>query len=178
MRDSADADEVHARLGDGADGGEIHAAAGLGLRASGDEGDGGAELVGGHVVEEDDVRAGVHGLGDLIKSVRFNFDFELRIARTGTLDGGGDGVRLLVAQGSEMVVLDENEIVEADAMIASAPAGDGVFLEAPPAGRGLARVENLGARATNRLDELRGERGDAGEALNKIEGGALGGVLR
>ena len=59
-------------------------------------------------------------------------------------------------------------------MIFSAAAGHGVFLEAPPARRGLARVENFGARSFYQIGKLRGGGGDAGKALNKIQRDAFG----
>ena len=63
----------------------------------------------------------------------------------GARNGGGDGVRLFIPQRGEVVVLDENHVEQANAMIFPAAAGDGIFLKTPPAGRGFARVENLRA---------------------------------
>jgi hypothetical protein len=74
-----------------------------------------------------------------------------------------------------MVVLDQRHVVKPEAMIAPAAAGDGIFLEAAPTGRRLARVENLRAAAFDGLNELRRQRGHAGKALNKIERDAFGG---
>ena len=85
------------------------------------------------------------------------------------LDGGDDGVRLCITQRGEVVVLDEHHIEHAHAMVASATAGDGVFLEPPPAGRRLARVENLCRRAFDGIHELRGQSGNTGQPLDKIQ---------
>jgi len=77
-----------------------------------------------------------------------------------------------------MIVLDEHQVIETDAMIAPAPASHGVFLEAPPAGCGFARVENLRVRVFDGVHELRGERGDAGKPLHKIQRDAFSGENR
>src|SRR6266568_4339596 len=74
-----------------------------------------------------------------------------------------------------MVVLDEHQIVEADAMVASAAAGHGVFLEAPPTGRGFARVENLRVCSANCRYESGCERRHARKPLNEIERHAFSG---
>ena len=60
------------------------------------------------------------------------------------------------------------------AMIFSAAARYGEFFKPTPTGRGFARVENLRASSTNSLDKLRGQRGDAGKPLEKIQSNALG----
>ena len=85
------------------------------------------------------------------------------------MHGGDDGVGLLVAQRGQVVVLDEHEVEEANAVVRAAAAVHSVFLEAPPAGRGLAGVEDFGLCAFHLLDELRGERGDAGETLHEVQ---------
>ena len=79
-----------------------------------------------------------------------------------------------VSQRGEVVVLDEHHVEQAEAMVVSAAAGDGVFLKPPPAGRGFARVENSRRSAFDGLHELRGQRGNAGKSLDKIQRHALG----
>ena len=73
-----------------------------------------------------------------------------------------------------MIVLDENHVEQAEAMIFSAAARDGVFFKTPPAGRGFARVENLCVSSLDGVHELRGERGNAGKPLDEIQRDALG----
>src|SRR3989344_4706307 len=72
-----------------------------------------------------------------------------------------------------MIVLDKDEVVEPEPVVCPAAALHGVFLDLPPAGRGLARVEDPGARAADGRDKLRRERGDAGEPLEKVERNSL-----
>ena len=63
-------------------------------------------------------------------------------------------------------------------MVDPAAAADGVLLEGPQAGRGLARVEDRDAGAGDRVDEATGERGDAGQAAEEVERGSLAGEDR
>src|ERR1035438_97382 len=59
-------------------------------------------------------------------------------------------------------------------MVPATAARDGVLLQPPPAGRGLARVENLRPGALDGVNELGGQRGDAAKALEEVEGDAFG----
>src|SRR5262245_61338118 len=63
-------------------------------------------------------------------------------------------------------------------MVGAASASDGVFLKSPPAWRGLARIENPGAGAENRIDKTSGQRGHSGQALHEIQRAAFGGEQR
>src|SRR5581483_9513701 len=82
-----------------------------------------------------------------------------------------------VAQGREVVVLDEDAIGEADAVVVPAALADGVLLQEPPAGGGLARVEDLAAAAGD-IDVAARQRGDAAEPLQEVQGRALRGQDR
>src|SRR6185437_16479925 len=53
-------------------------------------------------------------------------------------------------------------------------AGHGVFFQSTQTRRGLPRVKNLRVSAFDGVDELRGQRGDAGETLSEIERDAFG----
>jgi hypothetical protein len=67
----------------------------------------------------------------------------LREKRPGIADGFGwreRGAAIAFAAEREVVVLDEDRVEQARAMIVPATAADGVLLEPPPAGRRLARV--------------------------------------
>ena len=75
----------------------------------------------------------------------------------------------------EVVVLDEQAVVQADAVVVAAAGADGVFVEQAEAGDGLARVVDLGSGALDAADEAVGEGGDAGDALEEVEDDALGG---
>ena len=83
---------------------------------------------------------------DLLQRVGLDFDFQFRKFFSRAGHGGGDGVGLFVSQRGQMIVLDEDHVEQAEAMIFSAAAGDGVFLKPPPAGRRFARVQDLRAR--------------------------------
>ena len=72
-----------------------------------------------------------------------------------------------------VVVLDEDGIVEAEAVVGAAAAAHGVFLQHAQRGRGLARVEHRDAPASG-VDESRGQRGDTRQPLQDIEGGTFG----
>ena len=67
----------------------------------------------------------------------------------------------------EMVVLDQHGGRQIHAVVVSAAGAHRVLLELTPAGRRLARVENLRARTLHRRDELRRERRDPRESLQE-----------
>ncbi len=184
MGEGTGTDAVDAGGGDGGDGLQVDAAGGfeLGLGAGGAaDFDRLTKLVGGQVVEQDDVGAFGKHLAELVDGIDFNFDEHGGIGRaarrfTGNLLGeevagfadglgGGEGglAGLLAAEG-QVVVFDEDRVVEAGAVVAAAAAVDGVFFEATPAGGGFAGVVNVGFGPGNGIYILPGERGDAGEA--------------
>ena len=74
-----------------------------------------------------------------------------------------------------MVVFDEHPVVEAGPVVAGAAQAHGVFLQGPPARGGLAGVHQGRFGAGDQAHHLPGKGGDAGEALEEIEGGALAG---
>ena len=90
------------------------------------------------------------------------------------LDGGGDRVGRFIFQCDQVVVLDEHQVEQAHAMVVSAAARDRVFFKSPPAGRRFTRVENLRRRVLDGVHELRRERRNAGQPLDKIQRHALG----
>ena len=90
--------------------------------------------------------------------------------QSGASHGGGHRIGVGVGQGGQVVVFDEDPIVQPHAMVDSAPAAHGVFLESPPPGRGFAGVQDAGAGALQKADVAGGGRGDAGEALHEIQG--------
>src|SRR5207249_1336144 len=94
------------------------------------------DLADRQVVEQDDLRASLHRFGDLVQRTAFDLDFE-PVWRTGA--GGRDG-RGNPAGGCDVIVLDENAVVEPQAVIEAAADTHGVLLQDPqPRGR-LARV--------------------------------------
>jgi hypothetical protein len=77
-----------------------------------------------------------------------------------------------------VVVLDQDRIVEPEAMIEAAAAAHRVFLERAQAGRGLAGAADAQSSAGGMADIIGGERGDAGQPADKVQGGALTGQHR
>ena len=61
----------------------------------------------------------------------------------------------------QMVVLDQDRVKEAGAVIVAAAAVDGIFFQPPPAGRRFSRVVNAGFGAGDCVDVLPRQRGDA-----------------
>ncbi len=83
-------------------------------------------------------------------------------------EGGADS-----AGGGDVIVLDENGVVEADAVIGDAAGCGGRLFERAQAGGGLAGVEHAAAGAGDGIGVLAGESGDAAQALEEVEGDAL-----
>ena len=74
-----------------------------------------------------------------------------------------------------MIVLHQDHVVQAEAMIVPAATKDRVFLEPTPARSRLAGIEDPGVSALNRRDKLSGQSRDPGKPLEKIESDSLGG---
>ena len=99
----------------------------------------------------------VERLGKLAEIVDLDLDLDQMAGKGARLpdrgaDRAGDG---------DVVVLDEDRVVEAEAVIGAAAAADGVFLEGAKAGRRLARIADPGVRVGDAGDEAGGRRGDA-----------------
>ena len=100
-----------------------------------------AHLVGGHVVEQHDVDAGVARLGHLLERVALDLDDAHRPARAGPLD------RLGEAERGEVVVLDQHRVGERLAVVEAAARAHRGLLHAAQAGQRLAGVEDAGLPA-------------------------------
>ena len=142
------------------------------MRAAG-AGDGGAEGGDAHVVEQDAVGARGDRFVELLERVGLGLHVQVRIGGAGGEDGLADA-----GAESDVVVLDQDRVGEIRAMVRAAAAGDGELVEPPQARRGLARVEDLDARALDRRDVPAGGGGDARHPLQQVERGALGGQDR
>ncbi|MCY1400096.1 hypothetical protein D9M71_151690 [compost metagenome] len=86
--------------------------------------------------------------------------------------GGGDGLGDAAA-GGDVVFLDQEGVVEADAVVVAAAAGDRVFLRQTQAGQGLAGVEQFHAGAFHQVGVVAGAAGGAGEQLQEVQCAAL-----
>ena len=126
-----------------------------------------ANLVGGHVVDEDRLDAGGERLVDLRERLGFDLDRHPGPMRARARDRGGDA-----AGEADVVVLDQDRVEQADAVIDRAAGAHGVFLERAQRRRRLARVEDGDAPAGG-VDEAPRARGDARQPLQEIERGAL-----
>ncbi len=139
--EGADGDEVDPGEGVVADGLEVHVAGGL----DGDVGQGGADLLdrlfdggGGHVVEQD----GLGAAGDGLVELDLAADLDLHdLAGLAAGEGVGEGGGKASAEG-DVVVLDEDAVLQVEAVIDAAAAADGVLVEGAEAGDGLAGVED------------------------------------
>ena len=171
MGQGPDRDAVNTGLGDPADRPEIDASGGLESGPGSEARDQACEFVQGAIVEEEGVGTGLQGgFG-----VRLGLDLHLqpqvrRRARAGRLDRGGDP-----AGRGDVIVLDQHGVEETGSMIGAAAHGDRVLVENPPAGEGLARVDDLRAGSGHPLHEFPGGGGDPGHASDEIEGRALRG---
>jgi hypothetical protein len=94
----------------------------------------------------------------------------LRPIARGLLQRRGDA-----AGGHDVVFLDQDAVIEAEAVVGAAAAGDGVFLRQAQAGQGLAGVDDACAGAGHGVDVEARDGGGGREQLQEIEGGALGG---
>ncbi len=163
-----------AGLGNGADAIEADAPRGFKLGLAVGQPDRFGHLVQRHVVEQDHARAGVERRAKLFQ--RLDFDLDEHVGRRDALRLGQHFGHS--ASGDDVVFLDQDAVVEADAVVGAAADADRVFLCQPQAGQGLAGVDDLGAGAGHGVDIAAGEGGGAREQLQEVERGAFGGEQR
>ena len=95
------------------------------------------------------------------------------------LQGVGDplsGLSALLRDPSgrrDMIVFDEHPVIEPETMVGSPSMPHRFFLERTPEGRGLPRIQESAWGAGHGIHHLSRQRGDAGQALQQIERGAL-----
>ena len=126
-----------------------------------------------HVVEQQEVGAGAERVGDLVEVAALDLDREIGLGPARAVDGLGEAA----GQG-DVVLLDQDRVVEAHAVVAPAARRDRGLLQLAQPRRRLAGVEDAGAGPGDRLDEARGEGGDAREVAEEVERGPLGGEQR
>ncbi len=122
-----------------------------------------------HVVEQHHLRAGVEGLVELRKRVDLDLDrHHVTRMRSRSPHRGPD------APGShDVVVLDQDRIVEPEAMVDATAAAHGVLLERTQPRRGLARVGNARSRAGHGIDQPARRRRNPAEVPHEVERRAL-----
>src|SRR6185369_10003717 len=120
------------------------------------------------VIEQQVGGAAVEGFVEFLASADFDLDGESAgacafegIAHT---SGGGD-----------VIVLDQDGVVQAHAVIGDAARGRGGFFQGAEARCGFASIEDLAVRTPDRGGEPAGGGGYAAEALQEIEGDAFAG---
>src|SRR5262249_40438103 len=89
--------------------------------------------------------------------------------RLGALEHGA-----YAAGDRDVVVLDQDRVVEPEAVVEAAAAAHRVFLQCAQAGRGLARAADPRLGVGDEAHELGRRAGDAGEMADEVERGALG----
>ena len=121
-----------------------------------------------HVVEQDAVDAGVERRRTS-SSVSASTS---RRRRGADCAEPGHGRRDPAGQ-PQVVVLDEQRLAEVEPVVRPAAAADGVLLQVPQPGRGLARVEQRGAGPVELGDAAGRQRGDAREPAEQVQRGPL-----
>ena len=116
----------------------------------------------------------VEHLAQLIERIDLDLDLDQM---------AGDGLGALehradAAGDRDVVVLDQDRVIEAEAVIEAAAAAHGVFLERAQPRRGLARAADARAVAGGAADEFMRRGRDAGQMAEKVERHALGGEHR
>jgi len=86
---------------------------------------------------------------------------------------GGAHRRADVADGGDVVIFDHDPVVEPQPVVVAAPGADGVLLEEPEAGGGLAGVQQPDRRAGQGGGVLPGQGGDPRQPLDDVERGAF-----
>ena len=152
---------------------ERHPAARLELGASGDVRDRLAQLTVVHVVEQDPRRPRRERLVDLGKGPALDLDEHAGRVLASATDGGPD-----TAGERRVVLLDEDGVEQADAVVRAPAGGDRRLLERPQARRRLARVEDPRTGPFDLANAPRGEGRDARELLQEVERRPLGGEDR
>ena len=96
--------------------------------------------LGRHVVEQDGLGAAGDGLFEFERGADFDLDDLAGLAAgEGVFEGGGKAA----AEG-DVVVLDEDAVLQVEAVVEASAAADGVLVQRAQAGDGLAGVEDLG----------------------------------
>ena len=172
MRDGAGREIVDAGLRDRRSSLQRDPARGFKYQPARDHLDRRAHVLGAHVVEQRDIGAAcLEHLAQLIE--RIDLDFDLHQMPGDSLRAGEHGRD--AARDCDVVVLDQNRVVETEAVIEAAAATHRIFLQRAQPRRGLAGAANPRACVSDQLYEGRRLGRDAGQVAEEIERGALGG---
>ena len=127
-----------------------------------------------HVIEQHAVGAGQDGVLQFLQGGDFHFHVVTRRALLERAFNGGANP----SYQAQVVPLDQDAIVQAQAVISPAAHAHRVFLQAAQTGRGLAGVKEFRARSRQLLLQPAGVSGNAAEVLQKIQRHALAGQQR
>ena len=114
-------------------------------------------------------RASMPGMMDTVLNLGLHLD-EMAGESPGATDCLADAT-----DDRDVVVLDQDRVVEAVAVVGAAAAAHGVFLQRAEAGRRLAGAGDARLRMGDRIGHGARRRGDAGQMAEEVEGGAFGG---
>ncbi len=130
--------------------------------------DRGAELRNAHVVEKQAVGSGVERVRDLPGVAALDLDLALGIGLASASDRGGES-----AGERDMILLDQDRVVEAHAVVTPAAGGHRRLLERAQARRRLPGVEQLGLGPFELACVARGQRRDPRQVAEQVERRAL-----
>ena len=161
--DGAGGDEIGAGFGVGADVLERDAAGEFDFGAAGDLSDPVARLRGREVVEQQVGGARSQRVAQFFARPDLDFD-----GQAGGGAGGGDGFAHSPGRG-DVVVLDQNRVVKAHAVVGDAAGRRRLLFERAQSRRGLARIEHAAPGARDRIGVSARGGGDPAQALQEVE---------
>ena len=168
MRECADGDSVDACLGDLPHVLESDAARRFERNDAANMLHGGLQLRRGHVVEEDEVGMRGKSFFELGGVSNLDHDSLRHLARADPFDRGADRCGAI-----DVIVLDQEHVIQADAVILAATTNHRVFIERAKSRRRFSRIENLRSRSRNGVDVTPRCGSDARRALHQVQSCAL-----
>ena len=123
-----------------------------------------------HIVEQHDVG---HTSVEHLAQLRERIDLDLDLDQMSDMRPRAFQHRRYAAGDRDVVVLDQDRVIEPEAMVETAAAAHGIFLQRAQARRGLAGAADPHVGAGGVADIIGGQRRDAGEAADKVQRGAL-----
>ena len=135
-----------------------------------DQLEGGGKRLGRQVVEQNPRDPCLERFGDVVERLRLDLD-RPAVAERGHRRGDAAG-------DAKVVLLHEDRVVQAEAVVHTSAAADRIAFERAQPGCRLARVEDRGAGSLDEIDVPRCERCDPAEAAEDVERGSLAGEDR
>ena len=167
-------DQIHPRLGHLPDPFQGHVSRRLAGDPPPDPADRRGHLRKAHVVEQDRIRAGGQRLIQLGQILHLDLDLQ---GVGNPLADPPDG-RADPAGRRDVVVLDQDPVVEGEAVVEPAAHADGVLVEDPEPGSRLPGVEDFHRQPGDPIDIAPGRCGDSRHPLEEVQGDPFGGQDR